>query len=172
MPLCSHWTDFDLVHSHSAFDENLLWDWDPPQEVSIFTTSFWIKFILTSNYLSDVYKMEISSSNWICVLCCVVWTMDIRPESCKRNRWFPCVGIFPNFISKENPLIRGGNMLKQPSKNWSFLAGWSWNWILNRMIIKARCSQFQIFKRRDENMNVIRLRLRLFVSKSSRNILR
>ena len=48
--------------------------------------------------------------------CCAVWTMDIRPESCKRNRWFPCVGICPKLLrtfqrGKKPFLIRGGNML-------------------------------------------------------------
>ena len=98
--------------------------------------------------------------------CCVVWTMDIRPESCKRNRWFPCVGIFPNITLGKPFLIRGGNML-----SWNEIeiitvkTHWSTN--LQMMNSKsndgwyfsARCSQFQIV---EKNHNII------FIKKSKK----
>ena len=96
--------------------------------------------------------------------CCVVWTMDIRPESCKRNRWFPCVGIFPNITLGKPFLILGGNMLL-----WNEIITVKRHWSTNLQMMNsksndgwyfsARCSQFQIV---EKNHNII------FIKKSKK----
>ena len=112
----SHWwTDYFLSYELLSF-----WS-DPPQSNSQliwnchnFYNQFLDKVYINVKFIYQMFtrwrfRLATEFVKWM--YCCVVWTMDIRPESCKRNRWFPCVGIFPNITLGKPFLILGGNML-------------------------------------------------------------